>query len=144
MNQKGCMGCLLPFIMFLIMLTALLFNHILTKDNIVAEEAVIEETEEPAINEAPMEEVPSIEETEPVVEQEPVIEEEPETVAQTETETEDPLTEIEQQTEPAVESVYYENCGAVREAGADPIRTGDPGYGTHLDRDGDGVGCEQS
>jgi hypothetical protein len=39
-------------------------------------------------------------------------------------------------------SVYYKNCAAVRAAGADPIRRGDPGYGRHLDRDGDGVGCE--
>ncbi|SDT35089.1 excalibur calcium-binding domain-containing protein [Actinoplanes derwentensis] len=37
---------------------------------------------------------------------------------------------------------YYKNCTAVRAAGADPIRSGDPGYGRHLDRDGDGVGCE--
>ncbi|MFD4026699.1 excalibur calcium-binding domain-containing protein [Streptomyces sp. NPDC058576] len=36
----------------------------------------------------------------------------------------------------------YANCTAVRNAGAAPIRTGDPGYGRHLDRDGDGVGCE--
>jgi len=38
--------------------------------------------------------------------------------------------------------VYYKNCTAVRAAGADPIRRGDPGYARHLDRDGDGVGCE--
>ncbi|MGW4505085.1 excalibur calcium-binding domain-containing protein [Streptomyces sp. NPDC004436] len=38
--------------------------------------------------------------------------------------------------------VSYRNCAAVRAAGADPIRRGDPGYGRHLDRDGDGVGCE--
>ncbi|MFF3320333.1 excalibur calcium-binding domain-containing protein [Streptomyces sp. NPDC003035] len=38
--------------------------------------------------------------------------------------------------------VSYANCAAVRAAGADPIRRGDPGYGRHLDRDGDGVGCE--
>ncbi|WP_405926581.1 excalibur calcium-binding domain-containing protein [Streptomyces sp. NBC_00035] len=38
--------------------------------------------------------------------------------------------------------VYYENCAAARAAGADPVRVGDPGYGRHLDRDGDGVGCE--
>ncbi|WP_405861552.1 excalibur calcium-binding domain-containing protein [Streptomyces sp. NBC_00090] len=38
--------------------------------------------------------------------------------------------------------VYYRNCTAVRAAGADPIRRGDPGYGSHLDRDGDGVACE--
>ncbi|MFE7617338.1 excalibur calcium-binding domain-containing protein [Streptomyces sp. NPDC057496] len=39
-------------------------------------------------------------------------------------------------------STYYANCSAVRAAGADPIRVGRPGYGRHLDRDGDGVGCE--
>jgi hypothetical protein len=38
--------------------------------------------------------------------------------------------------------VDYENCDAVRAAGADPIHRGDPGYAAHLDRDGDGVGCE--
>jgi outer membrane biosynthesis protein TonB len=41
------------------------------------------------------------------------------------------------------QSVYYENCDAVRAAGADPIHTGDPGYSRKLDRDGDGVGCER-
>ncbi|MFJ7777866.1 excalibur calcium-binding domain-containing protein [Streptomyces yangpuensis] len=40
-------------------------------------------------------------------------------------------------------SVSYRNCDAVRAAGAAPIRRGDPGYGRHLDRDGDGVGCER-
>ena len=39
-------------------------------------------------------------------------------------------------------SVYYKNCAAAREAGAAPVHAGDPGYGKHLDRDGDGVGCE--
>lgn len=38
--------------------------------------------------------------------------------------------------------VYYENCTAVREAGAAPIYKGDPGYASKLDRDGDGVACE--
>ena len=38
--------------------------------------------------------------------------------------------------------VHYENCDAVRAAGADPIHVGDPGYSTELDPDGDGVGCE--
>ncbi|MER6477852.1 excalibur calcium-binding domain-containing protein [Streptomyces filamentosus] len=37
---------------------------------------------------------------------------------------------------------YYANCTAVRAAGADPIHVGEPGYGRHLDRDGDGVACE--
>jgi hypothetical protein len=39
-------------------------------------------------------------------------------------------------------AVYYENCDAARAAGAAPVHAGDPGYGRHLDRDGDGVGCE--
>lgn len=36
----------------------------------------------------------------------------------------------------------YANCTAARAAGAAPVRRGDPGYGSHLDRDKDGVGCE--
>jgi hypothetical protein len=36
----------------------------------------------------------------------------------------------------------YANCAAARAAGAAPVRSGDPGYARHLDRDGDGVGCE--
>ncbi len=36
----------------------------------------------------------------------------------------------------------YRNCAAARAAGAAPIRYGEPGYGPHLDRDGDGVACE--
>lgn len=40
-------------------------------------------------------------------------------------------------------TVYYANCDAVRQAGVDPIYFGDPGYNDSLDRDGDGVACEQ-
>lgn len=36
----------------------------------------------------------------------------------------------------------YANCAKARAAGAAPVRRGDPGYGPHLDRDNDGVGCE--
>ena len=36
----------------------------------------------------------------------------------------------------------FRNCAAARAAGAAPVRRGDPGYGSHLDRDNDGVGCE--
>jgi hypothetical protein len=39
-------------------------------------------------------------------------------------------------------AVYFANCSAARAAGAAPVRRGDPGYARHLDRDGDGVGCE--
>lgn len=44
--------------------------------------------------------------------------------------------------EAAPVQAYYANCTAVRNAGAAPIYSGDPGYGPHLDRDGDGVACE--
>jgi hypothetical protein len=36
----------------------------------------------------------------------------------------------------------FANCTAARAAGAAPIKRGDPGYGSRLDRDDDGVGCE--
>ncbi|MGI5355417.1 excalibur calcium-binding domain-containing protein [Streptomyces sp. CA-252508] len=39
-------------------------------------------------------------------------------------------------------SVYYANCTAARAAGAAPVHRGDPGYAGHLDRDNDGVGCD--
>jgi len=38
--------------------------------------------------------------------------------------------------------VAFRNCAAARAAGAAPVRRGDPGYGSHLDRDNDGIGCE--
>lgn len=37
---------------------------------------------------------------------------------------------------------YYANCTAVRAAGAAPLKRGEPGYASHLDRDNDGVACE--
>ncbi|WP_147208099.1 excalibur calcium-binding domain-containing protein [Pseudoxanthomonas taiwanensis] len=36
----------------------------------------------------------------------------------------------------------FRNCAEARAAGAAPVRRGDPGYGPHLDRDNDGIGCE--
>ncbi|SDB86226.1 Excalibur calcium-binding domain-containing protein [Sanguibacter gelidistatuariae] len=42
----------------------------------------------------------------------------------------------------APSDVYYKNCTAARDAGAAPVYRGDPGYGKHLDRDNDGIGCE--
>jgi len=36
----------------------------------------------------------------------------------------------------------FANCAEGRAAGAAPVRRGSPGYGPHLDRDNDGVGCE--
>ncbi len=40
------------------------------------------------------------------------------------------------------QSGAFASCTAARAAGAAPVRQGDPGYGRHLDRDGDGIGCE--
>ena len=39
-------------------------------------------------------------------------------------------------------SAPYVNCDAARAAGAAPVHRGDPGYASHLDRDGDGTGCD--
>ena len=36
----------------------------------------------------------------------------------------------------------FRNCREARAAGAAPLYRGQPGYGSHLDRDGDGVACE--
>jgi hypothetical protein len=36
----------------------------------------------------------------------------------------------------------FVNCTAARAAGAAPVMRGEPGYGYHLDRDNDGIGCE--
>jgi hypothetical protein len=40
------------------------------------------------------------------------------------------------------EDVYYANCTEARAAGAAPLRRGEPGYRSGLDRDDDGVACE--
>lgn len=36
----------------------------------------------------------------------------------------------------------FANCARARAAGAAPLYRGEPGYGPHLDGDGDGVACE--
>ena len=43
---------------------------------------------------------------------------------------------------PVPTSAYYKNCTEARAAGVAPIYRGQPGYGKHLDRDGDGIACE--
>lgn len=39
-------------------------------------------------------------------------------------------------------SFSFRNCAAARAAGAAPLRRGQPGYGIHMDGDGDGIACE--
>ncbi|MEX5297006.1 excalibur calcium-binding domain-containing protein [Kocuria sp. CPCC 205268] len=38
----------------------------------------------------------------------------------------------------------YANCFAARSAGAAPVYLSQPGYGLHVNRDGDAVACEKS
>lgn len=45
-------------------------------------------------------------------------------------------------TESGTRSRAFANCAEARAAGAAPVRRGQPGYGPHLDRDNDGIGCE--
>lgn len=51
----------------------------------------------------------------------------------------DPVVDVNVSEKPST-SVHYKNCAAVQAAGAAPIRRGDPGYRSALDRDGDGDG----
>lgn len=38
-------------------------------------------------------------------------------------------------------TTYHPSCSALGTQRAGPVRRGEPGYGRHLDRDGDGVAC---
>lgn len=40
-------------------------------------------------------------------------------------------------------SAHYKNCAAAKAAGAAPIRKGQPGYRSALDKDGDGIACDK-
>ena len=42
----------------------------------------------------------------------------------------------------AISSWSYRNCAQARAAGAAPLYRGQPGYGAHMDGDGDGIACE--
>lgn len=44
---------------------------------------------------------------------------------------------------PAPAAVYCANCTAAKAAGAAPLYADSPGYGPHLDRDRDGIGCDK-
>lgn len=45
-------------------------------------------------------------------------------------------------TTPQSSDVYYANCTEARNAGVAPLHSGDAGYRSALDRDGDGIACE--
>ncbi|MET0197442.1 hypothetical protein CH289_10265 [Rhodococcus sp. RS1C4] len=47
------------------------------------------------------------------------------------------------QAAPRPQSAFqYKNCTEARDAGAAPVYRDEYGYGPHLDRDNDGIGCE--
>jgi hypothetical protein len=52
-----------------------------------------------------------------------------------------PNTELARSGKPANQS-YYPSCAAAGAARSLPVKRGEPGYGRHLDHDGDGVACE--
>jgi endonuclease YncB( thermonuclease family) len=41
------------------------------------------------------------------------------------------------------DDIYFASCDAARRAGTTPIVIGQPGYGKHLDLDGDGIACDR-
>ena len=41
------------------------------------------------------------------------------------------------------DDLYFASCDAAKRAGLGPIVTGQPGYGKHLDPDGDGIACDR-
>jgi hypothetical protein len=48
-----------------------------------------------------------------------------------------------QPTSAAVEkTIYFASCSAARATGSPPLYSGQPGYRTELDPDGDGVACQ--
>ncbi|MGF0115107.1 GmrSD restriction endonuclease domain-containing protein [Promicromonospora sp. Marseille-Q5078] len=55
--------------------------------------------------------------------------------------TSDPATSDPAEAEPDAQEPFA-NCAEASAAGAAPVRRGDAGYSSRLDRDGDGVGCE--
>ncbi|MCK8673535.1 excalibur calcium-binding domain-containing protein [Rhodococcus sp. HM1] len=54
-----------------------------------------------------------------------------------------PTTEYTPPPAPRQPTVSYRNCDEAKAAGAAPILKGEPGYGTHLDRDKDGIACDK-
>ena len=52
-----------------------------------------------------------------------------------------PSREAQATTTPKPSVVYYKNCGVALAEGAAPILSGEPGYRSGLDPDGDGVAC---
>ncbi|WP_325176664.1 excalibur calcium-binding domain-containing protein [Paenibacillus alkalitolerans] len=55
----------------------------------------------------------------------------------------DPATsETETESTSPESTITFASCAEAKAAGKAPLRKGDPGYSTKLDRDGDGIACE--
>lgn len=104
------------------------------KDTIAAETSYITTTETTTVTRETTTTVTETPDEEPVEVEEIVYNEAPAPVAPAAVEPVQPA--------PAPTATYYANCSAARAAGAAPVYAGQPGYGSHLDRDGDGIGCE--
>jgi hypothetical protein len=52
------------------------------------------------------------------------------------------LTEAPQSLASREASVWYSGCNEARRAGVTPLYTGEPGYRSGMDGDGDGIACE--
>ena len=52
--------------------------------------------------------------------------------------------EEEATSEPEPQKEFYANCDDAKAAGAAPMYKGDPGYRPELDRDKDGIACDQN
>jgi hypothetical protein len=53
-----------------------------------------------------------------------------------------PVATLPETSSAGAETPFFRNCSAARAAGRSRIRSGEPGYASHLDRDNDGIGCE--
>lgn len=117
---------------------------------VASEEPVAEKTPTPAIEEPvsiAQTPAPAVETPAPVAEVSPA----PQTVETNRVATPPaPAAEVAVQTTVAnpitdhPNEVHYPNCDAVRTSLGRPILAGEAGYGTHLDSDLDGIGCENS
>jgi hypothetical protein len=117
-------------------------NSTAPQDDNVVEEAQTEEasTSEEPVQEETQSEVSTTSEAE---KQDPLEEPRESPAAVTEPTITESVTEVPEEAPPAVEDVYYKNCTEVKRAGAAPIHKGEPGYSSKLDRDGDGIACDQ-
>ncbi|OAS85104.1 excalibur calcium-binding domain-containing protein [Metabacillus litoralis] len=153
-KNKGCLGCLFSILLILLIGSCVgSFND----DNKEKEEETIQSEQQEDSDKEDTEKTEQKEEAERLAEEQRKKEEaerlaeeqrkkeEAERLAEEQRKKEEAerLAEEQRQAEQQQTNVYYKNCDEARSAGAAPVHQGEPGYGKHLDRDGDGVGCDR-